>query len=106
MIEVERDESHLSGQLGAGRSPAQTPGNHQVNDGVKIAVERKNDALSRASHAYDGAPEQRGRLRVERPQHERARNAQRVELVASRESAKPLDVDRNVGKLGHPVNEP
>ena len=70
--EVERRQAQLPGHGRARWAPAQTPGDHQVQDEEQVVVDADDDPFAEAFHGLHRAPLgglERGR---DGPQHERA----------------------------------
>ncbi len=110
MLELEQREQQLSADAGflARLAPAQTAGDHQVDDekqrigGRRLAwLEHEHDAFADAPHAGYALPERRVERRIDRAQHERAAKQDPVEPASGHARRQRLDVDHNVRKLGH-----
>jgi hypothetical protein len=108
-IEAEAGQERLAGgDLGVGLQPRRTRGEpleateaHQVEHEEELALELDHDALGEALHTGDAAA-----LRVapggqRGAQEERRAELDLVEHVASDEALQALDVDGDVGQLGH-----
>ena len=98
---VERREPDLARQLLAARLPAQPPRDHQVDHDEAIAVDADHDPLAEPLDRLDDRAGELLRRRRHRAQHERARDPDPLERLADDQRAQALDVDRDVGELGH-----
>ena len=100
--EVERGEPDLARDLGAAaRSSAAGPAIIRWMTSVQVAVERQDDALADALDRLDRRDRAARRRRIDSAQHERARDPDALERLADGQRAQPLDVDGDVGQLGH-----
>ena len=79
----------------------EAPRDHQVKDQEQLAVELDRDALAEPVQVDDRPPLRRRRRRVDRAEEERAREPQAAEQPAGDPLPQALDVDDDVGQLGH-----
>ena len=98
--------SALRAGLLAGREPAQPAGDHQVDDEEELALEREDDALAEPLDADDNLAFDRGNRRRHRAQQERMADADALETVADDLGRQALEVDADVGQLGHRPSVP
>jgi hypothetical protein len=101
--EIERGQTDLGGRLGAGGLPVKAPGDHEVQDQEHVALEPDHDALAEPPKAGHAAIGRFGERRIDRAEQERARETHALERFAEDARLERLDVDRDVGKLGHRV---
>ena len=73
VLEVEREQTELSGNAGARLLPPEAPGDHQMKDEKQLALDLEDDPLAEAMQRDDGPPFDRGQRRVDRAQQERRR---------------------------------
>ncbi|MNC86801.1 hypothetical protein D3C83_24810 [compost metagenome] len=68
--EVDRQQTHLAGDACARVLPAESPGDHQVEDQEQLTLELEHDALPQPVEIDDPAAHGRGQRRVDRAQQE------------------------------------
>ena len=98
--------SALRRRLLARREPAQPAGDHQVDDDEELALEGQDDALAEPLDADRRAGPRPRRRRRHRAQQERMADADALEAMADDLGRQPLDVDADVGQLGHRASVP
>ena len=99
--EVEGREPDPAGRLGPVPLPTQTAGDHQVENDVQVAGEAEHDALAEPAQVFDRPSDQLGDRRIDRAQDERAGQPHALERLADNAGAQGLEVDGDVGQLGH-----
>ena len=99
--EVEGRQPAALGDRDVALAPAQPAGDHQVEDQEQLAVELEHDALADAAGTADRLPLHGRDGRVHGAQEERARETNRLERLAADRALERLDVDADVGQLGH-----
>ena len=99
--EVERRESGLRRDLGAGAPPVKSAGDHQVDDEEELPVERDHDAFSEAAQARHPPADRGVERRIDRAEQERARQAHPLEPGPDDSRLQRLDVNDDVGELRH-----
>ena len=103
MREVEGHQAQLLVQRCAALAPAQPAGDHQVQHQVQLVPHVEHDALADARKALHLAPHGAGERRHCRAQQKRARHAHALERAAHELVLQALDVQADVGQLGHGV---
>ena len=81
--------------------PLEPPGDHQVQDEEQVVLEHEDDALAQPLERDDPLAVDGGERRLDRAQQERARQPHLVERLADHAVGDALDVDGDVGQLGH-----
>src|SRR4051794_23249482 len=101
MGKFERGKHELSARLGLRRFPAEPAGNHQVNDDEELVFAPQHNPLAQPLKTGHSLSLIGGRRRLYGSQDERAANNQAEQLVAQNAGRQLLQVQGDVGKLGH-----
>ena len=104
MREVERGERMAPGELRVRLLPVQAAVDHEVQDEPEVVVQAERDALAEPAQAADVPAVRRGERRVHGAQEERAGQAHALERLVQDASLQRLDVEGDVGQLGHAAN--
>ena len=90
----------------ARRTPAQAPGDHQMDDEEEVVLEAEDDALAEPAERDDRATDDGGDRWIDGAQEERAREAHRLERLAENARREALEVQLDVGVLRHDREDP
>jgi len=85
----------------AALEPAQPSGDHEMDDDEEVAFERQHDALAEPLDPDDELALDRRDRRRHRAEQERVTDRDALETLADGLGGEPLDVDGDVGELGH-----
>ena len=102
--EVESGQPDLARQLGAGRSPVEPAGDHEVEDEIKVVLKAPDDALAQAQKILDRAAVERGQRGFEGADEKRTFDICFVQYLALDPRPQVFDVDGNIGELRHGVS--
>ena len=102
--EVQGAEADPPGRSGARRPPVKPARDHQVDDREALALERDGDALAQAAEADHRPPGQGLGRGLDGAQHEGAQQTDALQAGAADARVQRLDVDGDVGQLGHRVS--
>lgn len=89
------------GQLGAGVTPLESTGDHEVHDDEAAVLERNHDALADPAEAGDDTAGEIGRRGIDRSQHERFQDVDVLERLARDQRIQPLEIHDDIGQLWH-----
>ena len=100
-FKVEGREVLLGSNRRAQLLPVQTSRDHQVQHQEQVALESHHDALAEAPNLLQAPVFDQADGRGDRAQQERAAQAYSEQPRIADERREALDVDRDIGKLGH-----
>ncbi len=99
-FEIKSSERRLATERRA-RLPVQSAGDHQMQNQPQIIVEPQRNPFADSSDGSNTLAMHRVERWIERVQQERAVNSNGLEFLAERVTLERLDVDRDIGQLGH-----
>jgi signal transduction histidine kinase len=102
--EQSREHKLSAGWLLPRRAPPQSSRDHQVDDQKQVAFECQDDPFSHPSYTLDPPADDIRDRRVGRPQHEDVADLDSIDGLADHAWREALEVDGDVGKLGHEKN--
>lgn len=100
-IEIEDRQTQLARDLRTGLFPAQTTGDHQVDDEEVLGVQLDRDPLAQAPQSDDPLAAALLERRIDRAQDERAGEAHALQDAVDDTRLEGLEIDRDIGQLGH-----
>ena len=103
VLKLEEAPARASDQsrLGAGFTPAQTTGDHQVNDEKQFRIKCQHDPLADAPNAADDLTLKSCDRRIHGAKDERAAEQDSIETMPDEAVAQSFDVQHHVGKFWH-----
>src|SRR5439155_10342971 len=99
--ELEGRQPDLAGRARARRSPVKATGDHQVEDEEELALELEDDALAEAAEPDDPPALRLADRRIDGADEKWGREPDTLERLPDHARGQVLDVDDDVGKLGH-----
>ena len=101
VVEVERGQAELAGNLRAGGEPLEAAGDHQMDDEEELAFESEDDPFAEAPEGDDFLAGQLGGGRLDRAEDERIGEPELFQRMAEHARLQRLEIDGDVGKFRH-----
>src|SRR5207249_7036338 len=98
---VEGRQVHPATEPCRGRAPVEPARDHEVEDEEELVLEPENDALSQPLQAENRLPLESADGGIDRAQEKRTRQPNATERLPDDAGSETLDVDDDVGQLGH-----
>ena len=100
-VEVEREQPDLAGNLRARLLPAETSGDHQVQDEEQLAFQLEDDPLTEPMQRDDSLPLERRQRRIDGTQEERGGEPDPLHPMPDDTRSEGVQIQEDVGKLRH-----
>jgi hypothetical protein len=104
VLEVEGGQPHLARYLGAGLTPAEAPGDHQVDDQEVLVFQLEDDSLAETPQPDDAAADAGVDRRLDGADEERVGKANPRQYVPNRARLERVEVQLDVGIFRHALN--
>ena len=99
--QVEGRQAQLARNPGLCRTPAEPPGDHQVEDQIEIALQFEDDPLAQPAETQHLPVFALLYRRLDGPEQERTREANLLEGLAYDPWLQGVDVEQDIGQFGH-----
>ena len=101
VVEVHREQTDLTRDSGTRFLPAETPGDHQMQNEEQLALQLEDDPLTEPVQRDDGLALQRRQGWIDGTQEERGRQPDAVHAMPDDARSEGVQVEQDVGELGH-----
>ena len=106
VVEIERQQTDLAGNLRAGRLPAEPPGDHQVKDEEQLAFGLDHDALAEPMQGDDVRPSTAGSGGRWSAAERRSPAGRRAIALPDDARAQRVEVEQDVWQFRHRSSSP
>jgi hypothetical protein len=103
VVEVEREQADLAGNTRTARLPAESTGDHQMEDQEQLALRFHDNALAEPVEVDDGSPFHRRERRIDGAKKKRRGEPHAFDAVSDDTRAQRVEIQQDVGELGHLV---